>query len=333
MQRKKMLRKWFVLTAGLALLVAAALPAAAQSADPIQVAKAYVAAANSGNFDQALAFYADNAVVRNPLGLFVGKDQIAGWLQNDVKTTRATAESYQANGSTVISTGQVTLDRFEKIGSDKVAYRSEYLIENGKIRFFEPTVTLTPEQQAIAQARLPAPPPAPGDPAQVVKDYISAANSGDFARAFAFYADDAVVRNPLGLFVGKDQIGQWLRSDVQTTRATPAAFQVSGNTVINTGQVSLDRFTRLGIDRVNYRAEYLIEGGKIRFFEPTVQLTAEQQAQVAAASPGASAPQATGDSAPNTLPVTGGSWDPLQAIIGTLVAAARAVWNALSFGR
>jgi hypothetical protein len=39
----------------------------------------------------------------------------------------------------------------------------------------------------------------------------------------------------------------------------------------------------LGIDQVQYRAEYVIEDGKIRFFYPRVILTPEQQAMVRAA--------------------------------------------------
>ncbi len=107
---------------------------------------------------------------------------------------------------------------------------------------------------------------APADPAAVVKAYITTANTGNFDATSVFYADNAVVKNPLGLFVGKEQIDGWLKSDVQTTRAKPVGFQVNGNTVIVTGTVTLDRFVKLGIDPVAFRSEYLIEGGKIKYF-------------------------------------------------------------------
>ncbi len=305
-----------------------ATPAAAQQADPVAVAQAYIAAANSGDFDAALAFYADDAVVRNPLGLFVGRDAIAGWLRQDVQTTRATpADFQQINGETVINTGTVRLQRFADLGIEQVAYRSEYLIRQGKIIFFAPTTQLTPEQQATVQAV--APPAAPAvDPVDVVTRYIAAANSGDSEAAFAFYAEGAVVKNPLGLFVGRDAIGGWLRQDVQGTRATPQSFTVinGGTTVINTGTVALARFTALGIDQVGYRSEYLIEGDKIRYFAPTVQLTPEQLAIVQATSSGSSGGQTT---TPARLPNTGPSpgMEPLfligRVVLGLLSGALR----------
>ncbi len=142
---------------------------------------------------------------------------------------------------------------------------------------------MTPAQQDKVKAAAPAQPVAV-DLAAIPKAYIAAANSGDFDKALAFYADDAVVRNPLGLFVGKQQIGEWLKVDVKTTRANPIGYQiVGGNTVMVTGTVSLDRFVKVGIDSVAFRSEYLIENGKIKFFSPTVLLTPEQQARVAAA--------------------------------------------------
>ncbi len=151
---------------------------------------------------------------------------------------------------------------------------------------------------------------------QVVKDYVTTANTGDFAKTLAFYADNAIVKNGLGLFVGKDQIAGWLKQDVQTTRATPQNFQMSGSTVVNTGTVSLARFKAMGIDPVQYRAEYIVENGKIRYFSPVVLLTPEQQAKAQAAS----APAA----APSTAPETGASLSDDRAWIAAGVLAVMA---------
>jgi LPXTG-motif cell wall-anchored protein len=72
--------------------------------------------------------------------------------------------------------------------------------------------------------------------------------------------------------------------------------------VISTGTVSLARYKAIGIDQVEYRSEYLIDGDKIKYFSPTVILTPEQQEQVrAGAQPAAPAP-----AAPAALPNTGG---------------------------
>lgn len=287
----------------LALVVLGALaifPALAHGAanDPVDIVKAYIATVNTGDFDKALAFYSDDAIVKNPLGLFVGKEQIAGWLKNDVQTTRATPKDYQATGNMVVVTGMVSLARFKQVGIDPVAFRSVYVVADGKLKFFAPTVQLTPEQQAQAKAKIP-PAPAPAiDPVGVVKQYIATANTGDFDKTLAFYADNAIVQNPLGLFVGKEQIAGWLKNDVQTTRATPQQFIANGNQVTNMGTVSLARFKQIGIDPVAYRSEYVVAGDKILYFSPTVLLTPEQQAKVQAAAKGQ-------NPAPSTLPQTG----------------------------
>ena len=299
-----------ILTVAMLLAVLAASPSVSgQAIDPVEVVKAYVATANTGDFDATFAFYADNAVVRNPIGLFVGKEQIGTWLRQDVQATRATPRDFQANGNTVINTGMVSLARFKALGIDQVEYRSEVLVEGGKIRFFAPTVILTPEQQAQVSAGSPPPAPPAVDPVEVVKNYINTANTGDFEATFAFYADGAVVKNPLGVFAGKEQIGAWLRQDVQGTRAEPREFQVinGGTTVINTGMVSLARFKALGIDPVAYRSDYLIEGDKIKYFSPTVLLTPEQQERVrAGAQPAAPAAGQPAAPMPSALPETGG---------------------------
>ena len=259
--------------------------------DPIQVVQAYVAAAESGDLQKALAYFAEDAVVKNGLGLFVGRQQIGGWLENDVKSTRSTPTGWKVQGPLVVTTGQVTLARFKQAGINSVAYRAEYMVDpSGKIRFFAPVVTLTPDQQQKLKAAQANAAPAltpEQNPLDVVKAYVAAANMGNLDQALAFYSDDsaALVINGTQLLSGKSQIANWLKSDVQTTRATPQDWQVNGSTVTNTGTVTLDRFKKLGIDSVQYSAEYVVEKGKIRYFRPTVSLTPEQQAIVQASQP------------------------------------------------
>jgi ketosteroid isomerase-like protein len=281
-KQMKTMSQTVVLTVALAAYAPIGGPIHAQG-DPMQVAKNYVETANSGNFEKTLAFFADDAVVKNGLGVFVGKGEIAKWLEQDVKTTGAAPQTWEMKGPMVVNTGMVALDRFRKAGIPYVAYRSEYMVgPDGKIHFFAPVTLPTPEQVA----KLGAPPAAnPAvDPIKIAQEYVKAANTGNFDGAFAFYAPNAaaLVVNGTRLLSSKDQIGAWLKEDVKTTRANPAGWQVIGNTVVNTGTVSLERFKKLGIDSVQYRSEYVIQDGKIRFFRPSVLLTPEQQAKVAA---------------------------------------------------
>jgi len=126
----------------------------AAALDPVAIIRAYLDTANSGNYDKALAYFADDAaaLVQNGALLNSGKPQIAEWLREDVKTTRAQYKDWQVNGNSVVGLGTVSLDRFAKLGIESVQFRSEFIVENGKIRFFRPLAILTPEQAAKVQA-------------------------------------------------------------------------------------------------------------------------------------------------------------------------------------
>ncbi|GIW29355.1 MAG: hypothetical protein KatS3mg070_2718 [Meiothermus sp.] len=258
--------------------------------DPIAVAQQYIQVLNAGNLDRALAFYADDAIVHTPVGLFIGRAQIARWLASENQSTRVTPRDWKMQGALVVSTGTVLLERFVKAGVGAVEFRTEYLVDrSGKIRFFGPVLTLTPEQQQkMREAQAGAPPaPAPSvNPIEVVKAYHETANTGDFEKTFAFFADDsgAFVMNGTLLLSGKKQIADlWLREDVKTTRVMPREYQANGNLVISMGMVSLERFRRIGVDPIAYRAQFVVENGKIRFFYPTLQFTPEQLEKIQAA--------------------------------------------------
>ncbi len=258
--------------------------------DPIAVAQQYIQVLNAGNLDRALAFYADDAIVHTPVGLFIGRAQIARWLASENQATRVTPRDWKMQGALVVSTGTVLLERFVKAGVGAVEFRSEYLVDrSGKIRFFGPVLTLTPEQQQkMREAQAGAPPaPAPSvNPIEVVKAYHETANTGDFEKTFAFFADDsgAFVMNGTLLLSGKKQIADlWLREDVKTTRVMPREYQANGNLVISMGKVSLERFRRIGVDPIAYRAQFVVENDKIRFFYPTLQFTPEQLEKIQAA--------------------------------------------------
>jgi ketosteroid isomerase-like protein len=138
------------------LLVSACAPAAGQSpaASPDMIVKSYVESANSGDFDKTFAFYADDAVVKlNDGRVFTGKEEIAKWLQEDVKTTRSAPKDFSVSGDVVTVHGMVTLARFEPLGINPLAYDLTVVVKDGKIALFIPKLLLTPEQQAkIAEA-------------------------------------------------------------------------------------------------------------------------------------------------------------------------------------
>jgi hypothetical protein len=239
-----------------------------------------IAASNAGNVATALAAFADHAVVKTPFGLWVGKPQIAEWLK--AATAIPIPTGYQVNGDTVIMTGTVSIGRLKHIGVDPVAFRTEYLIEAGKIRFLGVQFVLTSAQQAqVKQAAPQAVPPAPIPQAYIAT--IDAATSNNFLAALAAFADNAVVRTPTGLWIGTPQIALWLKASTGS-HFTPVSYTLNGDTVLVTGTVSMTQFKQMGLDPVAFRAEFVFEGRKIRFFAPMILLTPEQRAKVAAAS-------------------------------------------------
>lgn len=130
-------------------------------------------------------------------------------------------------------------------------------------------------------------------PATIVKSYIETANSGDFDKTFAFYADDAVVKlNDGRTFTGREEISKWLQEDVRGTRSAPRDFNVSGDVVTVHGMVTLARFEPLGINPIAYDLTVVMKNGKIALFIPKLLLTPEQQAKIIAAAAQA-APTAT----------------------------------------
>jgi hypothetical protein len=147
------------------LLVNACAPSAAgqsQATSPDTIVKSYIETANTGDFDKAFAFYADDAVVKlNDGRTFTGKDEIAKWLQEDVKTTRSSPKDFSMSGDVVTVNGMVTLGRFEPLGINPIAYDLTVVVNNGKIALFLPKLLFTPEQQAqIAAAAAQATPTA-----------------------------------------------------------------------------------------------------------------------------------------------------------------------------
>ena len=145
----------------------------------------------------------------------------------------------------------------------------------------------TPPPPVKPAAAPTAPVPAAIDPMAVAQAYVETANSGDFGKTYACYADDSGAL----LLTSKQQNGnQWLKDDVKATRATIQDVRMNGDVVIATGTVSPDRFKKLKINSVAYSAQYVIENGKIRFFYPTLQFTPDQAAKVQAAQQSQAAP-------------------------------------------
>ena len=109
---------------------------------------------------------------------------------------------------------------------------------------------------------------------------MDTANTGDFDKTLAFYADDAVVYNPLGVFVGKDEISKWLTDDVKTTRvklADCSDARQHGGRNRNGFPGSLPECRRL--EMLHFVLNIWWMDGKIRFFAPYCAVDARSTVQ------------------------------------------------------
>jgi hypothetical protein len=160
---------------GLALLLVAPSPAAAQDSDPAAVVKALDAALNTHDPDAALALFADGAVMKDgdpapgSSGNFVGKDQIRTWIAAIVDPAlrfSVASSGHQIVGDSVTWSWRASIADFAPLGIDPEQGTSAALVQGGKITFY--SLASSAEWRAKLQAATapPASLPKTGDDAQ-----------------------------------------------------------------------------------------------------------------------------------------------------------------------
>ena len=134
----------------LALLLVPRLWAQGTQAD--SVLKAREAALAAGDLDAILNLFADEAVVVTSSGRFlIGKEQIRGWVQDQVdRHQREEAGSRYIQGNKLSWTGKVYREDWHKLGVSPLDVTQAAIIQDGKIKFFN--TTFTPESAARLQA-------------------------------------------------------------------------------------------------------------------------------------------------------------------------------------
>lgn len=123
------MKKLVVLLAVAVLAVLALTPAAfAQGTGPEQVITAFNTAFNGGKMTDALALFADTAVVRTPADVYTGKGLIQSWLEARIDTEKVKYDPVA--GSLKVDGNKVTWQIKPSTGSNLLA---EATVENGKI--------------------------------------------------------------------------------------------------------------------------------------------------------------------------------------------------------
>ncbi len=124
----------------------------AQDIQADAVLKAREAALAAGNLDAILNLFADDAVVVTSSGrFFIGKEQVRGWVQDQVdRRQREEAGSRYISGNKLSWAGKVYREDWHKLGVSPLDVTQDAIIQGDKIKFFN--TTFTPESAARLQA-------------------------------------------------------------------------------------------------------------------------------------------------------------------------------------
>jgi len=146
------------------LVVMLALPAAlyAQETDPAAVVMAIVEPLNAGDIDAAMAFFADDAVVKlvppippDSPDTFTGAEEIRAWFEGLVAMNfEIHIEILQVEGDTVTTRTSSWVDATREMGVAPLVATEVYIVQGGKIKGF--TWTISDESLTAIQAAMAA---------------------------------------------------------------------------------------------------------------------------------------------------------------------------------
>jgi hypothetical protein len=133
--------------------------ALSSDADPAAVIEAYIAAANSGDLEDILALYADDAFhIHLPSadgspGVCVGKDQFRMWYEMSLANGERVAledGTLAVDGNQATFLVRITSEPWSKLGLEALDAHSEVVVIDGRIATH--VVLLTPESVRTLQA-------------------------------------------------------------------------------------------------------------------------------------------------------------------------------------
>ena len=133
--------------------------AASNEADPAAVIEAYIAAANSGDLEEILALYADDAFhIHLPSadgspGVCVGKDQFRMWYEQSLAHGERVAleeGSVAVDGNQASFRVSISSEPWSKLGLEALEAQSEMVVIDGRIATH--VVLLTPDSVRQLQA-------------------------------------------------------------------------------------------------------------------------------------------------------------------------------------
>jgi len=163
---------------------------AEMTADPVEIVKAFYAAMNGLEYEKAVAFLADDAVMINPGGTYTGTEanlaQITAGFDAGIRLELSSPRNVDG-----IVVAHVKV--FDK-GTLIVEVDSGItIVEEGKITFDGDTFNMPPAEDPTA-------------PSAVIKAFYVALNAKEYEQAMTFVADNATLTDNAGSQQGKDAI-------------------------------------------------------------------------------------------------------------------------------
>ncbi len=116
---------------------------------------------------------------------------------------------------------------------------------------------------------------APTDLRAVAQAYLAAFDAQDVDRCLAFFHEDATVDFQIGVYRGREAIGQWHRDRFAANlkMARMDSISVNGNTVTIAGVVSSKRLAAWNVTSLSGRVTMSFADGKIQSAKLSARIT------------------------------------------------------------
>ena len=127
---------------GVPAVETAASAAVSEVYDPVAVVKAFDAACNAGDIEGVMAFFTDDAVLKDPVEpkIHRRKQQIREWFVPQMGHFQVAASDHRVTGNTVTWRGTLTGDIVRQMGSEAIEEAAEAVVQGGKITSFALTI-------------------------------------------------------------------------------------------------------------------------------------------------------------------------------------------------
>ena len=228
--------------------------------DPVEIVKAFYNATNALEYEKAVTFLADDAVIINPNGTYTGTEA------NLAQITENCDAGIRVELSSLVNVDGIVISHVIALLNGELIFEGEggiTIVEDGKITFDGDTFNMPPSEDPTA-------------PKEVVKAFYVAMNALEYDRVVTFLADDAVMINPSGTYTGTEA------NLAQIKEAWDAGIRLGIRPIRNVDGIVVYHNNVTENGTLLYDGEggiTIVEDGKITFDGGTQNMPASRQTQ------------------------------------------------------